>query len=343
MKKFWISLILVTIAYTGYWAYGQYQSIFKANVNAQGAAEVYVEIPTGTNYESLLEILKEGNILIDFESFEWLAEFRNLPKHVYAGRYKLASGTSNYKLINILRSGAQEPVKFVLQSTRTREVIASRVSKQIEGDSASISRLLYNRDKLREHGLGPDTWMTVFIPNTYELYWNTSAEQFLERMVKEHKRFWNEERMAKANKLNLTTEEVSTLASIVQQETVMEDEQATIAGVYLNRIRLGMKLDADPTLIFAVGDFSITRVLNEHKEIDSPYNTYIYAGLPPGPICIPTISNIDAVLKDERHKYIYFCAKEDFSGYHNFARTLGQHQVNAAKFRRELNRRRIWN
>ena len=285
MQKFWISLILVTIAYICYWAYGQYQSVFKANVNAQGAAEVYVEIPTGTNYESLLEILKEGNILIDFESFEWLAEFRNLPKHVHAGRYKLSSGTSNYKLINILRSGAQEPVKFVLQSTRTREMIASRVSKQIEGDSVSISRLLYNRDKLREHGLGPDTWMTVFIPNTYELYWNTSAEQFLERMVKEHKRFWNEERMAKANKLNLTTEEVSTLASIVQQETVMEDEQATIAGVYLNRIRLGMKLDADPTLIFAVGDFSITRVLNEHKEIDSPYNTYIYAGLPPGPIC----------------------------------------------------------
>ena len=205
MKKFWISLILVTIAYIGYWAYGQYQSVFKANVNAHESTEVYVEIPTGTNYESLLEILKEGNILIDFESFEWLAEFRNLPKHVHAGRYKLSSGTSNYKLINILRSGAQEPVKFVLQSTRTREMIASRVSKQIEGDSVSISRLLYNRDKLREHGLGPDTWMTVFIPNTYELYWNTSAEQFLERMVKEHKRFWNEERMAKANKLNLTT------------------------------------------------------------------------------------------------------------------------------------------
>jgi len=335
--------MLMIIAFAGYWLHGQYQSIFKGNVNIDGEEELYVEIPTGTNYQGLLAILKEDNVLIDPESFEWIAGIRNLPKHVHAGRYRILSGTSNYELINIFRSGAQQPVKLVLQPTRTREMVASRVSKQIEADSISISRLLYDRDKLMEHGLGPDSWMTVFVPNTYELYWNTSAEQFLERMVTEHERFWNEERMAKARKLNLTTKEVSTLASIVQQETVKKDEQPTIAGVYLNRIRLGMKLDADPTLIFAVGDFSITRVLNEHKEIDSPYNTYKYAGLPPGPICIPTISNIDAVLKDERHKYIYFCAREDFSGYHNFARTLGQHQVNAARFRRELNRRRIWN
>ena len=333
----------MTIACVGYWLYGQYQSIFKGNVNIDGEEELYVEIPTGTNYQGLLEILEDGNVLMDLESFEWIADIRNLPKHVHAGRYRILPGTSNYELINIFRSGAQQPVKLVLQPTRTREMVAARVSRQIEADSISISRLLYDRDMLMEYGLGLDTWMTVLIPNTYELYWNTSAEQFLKRMVTEHERFWNEERMAKARKLNLTTEEVSTLASIVQQETVKKDEQATIAGVYLNRIRLGMKLDADPTLIFAVGDFTITRVLNEHKGIDSPYNTYKYAGLPPGPICIPTISNIDAVLKDERHKYIYFCAREDFSGYHNFARTLGQHQINAARFRRELNRRRIWN
>jgi len=342
MRKFWIALLFLLGCFGAYWAYGKYQSIFTSNVKANDAAQVYLTVPTGSTYDNLLNRMEESSILLDFESFKWIAELRNLPKHVYPGRYKIPDGTSNYKLINILRSGAQEPIQLVLQSTRTRAVIASRVSKQIEADSISIRDVLYDNDLLAEYGLNRETWMTVFIPNTYELYWNTSAEQFLARMVKEHQRFWNKERLAKADKLNLTTREVSTLASIVQQETVKKDEQAKVAGVYLNRIRMGMKLDADPTLIFAVGDFTITRVLNEHKKINSPYNTYKHAGLPPGPICIPTISNIDAVLKDERHKYIYFCAKEDFSGYHNFARTLGQHQVNAAKFRRELNRRKIW-
>jgi len=343
MRKLWMALFILLTGYAAYWTYGKYQSIFTANVKAKDGAQVYLTIPTGSNYDSLLKRLAESSFLLDFESFKWIAKLRNLPKHVYPGRYKIPDGTSNYKLINLLRSGAQEPIQLVLQSTRTREVIASRVSKQIEADSSSIVDALYDNELLAEFGLNKDTWMTVFVPNTYELYWNTSAVQFLERMVKEHRRFWNEDRKAKADKLNLSMREISTLASIVQQETVKKDEQAKVAGVYLNRIRMGMKLDADPTLIFAVGDFTITRVLNLHKEIDSPYNTYKHAGLPPGPICIPTISNIDAVLKDERHKYIYFCAKEDFSGYHNFARTLGQHQVNAARFRRELNRRKIWN
>ena len=343
MKKFIIFFVLVVFALAGYWAYGHYQSIFRSNVVANNGDPFYLEIPTGSDYEQLLSLLKRKALLKDFDSFIWIADLRKLPNHVHAGRYRIPEGTSNYKLINILRSGAQEPIQLILQATRTREMIASRVSRQIEADSASIARLLYDSEYLSQYDLAPETWMTIFIPNTYELYWNTTAEQFIERMIKEHGRFWNEDRMAKANRLNLTTAEVATLASIVQQETAKVDEQATVAGVYLNRIRMGMKLDADPTLIFAVGDFTITRVLNEHKLIDSPYNTYIHAGLPPGPICIPTISNIDAVLRDERHKYVYFCAKEDFSGYHNFARTLGQHQINAAKFRRELNRRRIYN
>ena len=343
MRKFWFSLALIIVAYGAYWGYSRYVSIFNPNVKSNNGDELFLEIPTGTDYVQLLKILKEREILIDFDSFKWIAGIRNLPRHVHPGRYRIPLTASNYRLINILRSGAQEPIQLVLQSTRSREMIASRVSKQIEADSLSIVRLLYDIEELKEYDLNANTWMTIFVPNTYELYWNTSAPQFMDRMLKEYRRFWNAERLEKADKLNLTPIEIATLASIVQQETIKEDEQATVAGVYLNRIRIGMKLDADPTLIFAAGDFTITRVLNEHKKIDSPYNTYIHRGLPPGPICIPTISNIDAVLKNERHKYIYFCAKEDFSGYHNFARTLGQHQVNAAKFRRELNRRKIWN
>lgn len=343
MKKFGISLVVIIIFGGTYWGYTQYLSVFASNVTFEGSESVYIEIPTGSDFEDLLDLLERQSILNDFESFQWIAEWRNLPKHVYPGRYRIPQGASNYELINMLRSGSQEPINLVLASTRSREVIASRVSRQIEADSSAIATLLYDLDKLAQYGLNADSWMTVFIPNTYELYWNTSAEQFMERMKKEHDRFWNSERKAKADKLKLTTREVSTLASIVQQETVKVDEQAKIAGVYLNRIRRGMYLGADPTLIFALGDFTITRVLNEHKLVDSPYNTYTHLGLPPGPICIPAISNIDAVLQDERHKFLYFCAKPDFSGYHNFARTLGQHQVNAAKFRRELNRRRIYN
>lgn len=343
MKKFWISVFSLLIIGGAYWSYKQYQSVFAPNVNIESGSKRYLNIPTGTDFESLLVLLDKHSILLDFESFEWIAHIRNLPKHVNAGRYRIESGISNYELINMLRSGAQEPVQLVLQSTRTREMIASRVSSQIEADSASIIRLLYDQDKLNNYGVNADTWMTIFIPNTYEFYWNTSAEQFMERMVKEHERFWRGERQIKADKLKLTRTEVSTLASIVQQETAQLDEQAKIAGVYLNRIRRRMFLGADPTLIFAIGDFTITRVLNEHKLIDSPYNTYTNLGLPPGPICIPTISNIDAVLKDERHKFLYFCAKPDFSGYHNFARTFRQHQINARMFRRELNRRKIWN
>jgi UPF0755 protein len=176
----------------------------------------------------------------------------------------------------------------------------------------------------------------MFIPNTYEFYWNTSAEKFVEKMAEEYKNFWNEDRKAKAEKMGLTQSEVSTLASIVEQETQKNDEKARIAGVYINRINIGMPLQADPTVVFAVGDFTIKRVLNSHLRIDSPYNTYLYAGLPPGPICIPSVSSIDGVLNYEKHNYLYFCAKEDFSGYSNFASTLSQHNVNAQKYHRAL-------
>jgi UPF0755 protein len=202
--------------------------------------------------------------------------------------------------------------------------------------------MLSSYDFASKYGFNEQTIMTMFIPNTYEFYWNTSADEFFERMADEYKKFWTDERKQKAKNIGLSQSEVSILASIVELETQKKDERPTVAGVYINRLKKKMLLQADPTVVFALGDFTINRVLKIHLETDSPYNTYKYSGLPPGPIYLPSISSIDAVLNFENHDYIYFCAKEDFSGYHNFAKTLAQHNENARKFQQALNKRKIW-
>jgi UPF0755 protein len=249
---------------------------------------------------------------------------------------------SNNELVNLLRSGVQEPIKLVFNEARTKNDFIDVISKQIEADKDELQKLINDDTYLNDLGVNSKNVLTLFIPNTYQVYWNTSAKQFIERMAKENEKFWTKNRIQKAQKLNLTKAEVSTLASIVQQESRVVDEQPIIAGVYLNRLKKGMRLQADPTVIFAIGDFTIKRVLNVHLEYDSPYNTYKYAGLPPGPICISYSTTIDAVLNRKAHNYIYFCAKEDFSGRHNFAANIAQHDINAAKFRRALNARKIF-
>jgi UPF0755 protein len=276
------------------------------------------------------------------QSFDWLAGMKKYPQKVKPGRYRLKDGMSNNALINMLRSGAQEPVKLVLFGIRKKEELAGRVAKKLEADSIAMLDALNHPVQLQKLGLTPESVLTLFIPNTYELYWNTSPEEFLHRMAKEYKNFWTADRKQKAAALGLSQTEVSVLASIVQSETNQPDDKPIIAGVYLNRLHCNMPLEADPTLVWAMNDFSIKRVLNEHKRIESPYNTYKYAGLPPGPITLPTMESLDAVLNAPTHKYIYFCAKEDFSGYSNFAETLKQHMENARKYQRELSRRGIY-
>ena len=202
----------------------------------------------------------------------------------------------------------------------------------IEADSADIAALLKDEETAKKYGFNKQTFCSMFIPNTYEFWWNTSAEEFVQRMADEYKKFWNDDRKAKANELGLSQSQVSTLASIVESETQKNDEKARIAGVYINRLKKDWLLQADPTVVFAAGDFTIKRILNKHLEINSPYNTYKYKGLPPGPICIPSTTSIDAVLNYEHHNYMYFCAKEDFSGYHNFATTNAQHEANARRY-----------
>jgi UPF0755 protein len=303
--------------------------------------KTYLFISTGSGYADVVSALQAGGFIKDVKSFESAARQMNYPERVKPGRYKLKPDMGNRELIALLRSGAQEPVRLVIRNHRTIQELAGAVSRKIEADSASIVFLLKDRFLLANEGLKPEEALGVFIPNTYEFYWNTSAEEFFRRMVKESKKFWTENRKQKAEKQGLTAIQAVIIASIVDKETNKNDEKPRIAGVYLNRFRKGWKLEADPTLVFAVGDFSIRRVLDIHKEVDSPYNTYLYTGLPPGPICIPSISSIDAVLNAEQHDFMFFCARADFSGYHAFARTYQQHLVNARLFQKEMNRRGI--
>ena len=282
------------------------------------------------------------DFIIHRKNFEIWAEWKKLPEYFKTGHYNLDNNMSNNALINMLLAGNQTPVKVVINKERLPQNMASRLSKQLEVDSSAIMKLLSDSLFLSKYGLNTKTSMVIFVPNTYEMYWNISAENLIKRVVNEYNNFWNETRKAKAISMGMSISEIVTLASIVEEETNKNDEKSRIAGVYINRIKHGWLLQADPTLKFAIGDFTIKRVLNEHKKAESPYNTYKYLGIPPGPICSPSISSIDAVLNYENHKYMFFCAKEDFSGYHNFARTSAQHIANARKYQQALNNRRIF-
>ncbi len=342
MKKLILFLSILIFIALGIYAYVSYKKISSANVVLNSPNDKYLYIPTGSSFDDVVNILKKTNRIKNSKSFEWVAELKKYKNKVKPGRYLLKNNMSNEELVNLLRSGEQAPVRLTFNNIRTIEQLAGKVSKYIEADSLSIVNLLRDKDFVKKYGFNQYTIISLFIPNTYEFYWNTSAEEFIAKMAKEYKKFWTQERKNKAKKIGLSQSEVSTLASIVESETLKNDEKPIVAGVYINRLKRGIPLQADPTVIFAVGDFSIKRVLKKHLEINSPYNTYKYKGLPPGPIRIPSASSIDAVLNYKHHNYLYFCAKEDFSGYHNFAKTLRQHNANARKYQRALNKRRIY-
>ena len=237
----------------------------------------------------------------------------------------------------MLRSGRQEPINLTFNNIRTKLQLANRIAEQLECNSAELLELLDNDSFAIQYGFNSENILCMFIPNTYQFYWNTSAKKFIERMYKEYQTFWDPSRRLICQNMSLSPIEVSILASIVEEENHLSAEQATIAGLYINRLHQDMPLESDPTLKFALGDFNIKRVLNKDKLIDSPYNTYLYKGLPPGPIRIPAPTAIDAVLHYEHHNYLFMCAKEDFSGYHNFAVTLAQHNRNANRYHQALN------
>lgn len=328
-----IGLLIVIALVIGY---RLFQTVMKPSVRTPEGKSFSLYVPTGASYDQVLDSLKRHDLIGDLHGFEWLAQKKSYPEHIHPGHYLLKNGMSNNQLINMLTGGLQTPVKVTFNNMRDVKMLAGRISQQIEADSLSIVSLLSNPDSLNTMGFNTKTIPALFLPNTYEFYWNTSAKKFVDKMHQEYDKFWNAERLDKAKAIGLTPIQVSTLASIVDKETNKTDEMARIAGVYLNRLRDGWLLQADPTLVFAVGDFELKRVLNIHKEVESPYNTYKYAGLPPGPICIPSLASINAVLNPEKHNYYYFCAKEDFSGYHNFAKTLSEHTRNAERYQRAL-------
>jgi len=339
LKKILIGIVLlgliISIA-----AYSKYKQVFDPNV-PEVLNDPFLYIPTGTNFEGLVNILNDQKLISEEESFRWVAEVMSFSEaKMRSGRFQVEPGWSNRALIKHLRSGKQATVKVVLNNERLPEDVASKVSKIIEADSSSIDQLLRDKAFLAKHNHTPETVMSVFIPNTYDFFWNQNAEDFFTKMLKEHEKFWSKKgRIKKAKDLGLSPEEVYTLASIVQRETNQKDEKPIIAGLYLNRLKKGMLLQADPTVVFALRQFDLRRVLFKHLEYDSPYNTYMYKGLPPGPISMADISSIDAVLNPEDHNYIFFCAKGDGTGYHAFAKNLSGHNANAARYRKNLKAR----
>ena len=332
-----VILLVFALAF-GYWLY---KTVMSPNVHTADGKDVELFIPTGSDYEQMKAILSEAHCIVNEKSFNWVAQKKELPANVHPGHYVLKNGMNNNQLVNMLRGGLQTPVKVKFNNIRDVDQLAGRIATQIEADSASIANVLHNQDYINQLGFNKYTIPALFLPDTYEFYWNTDAEGFVVRMFQEYNKFWTKERKQQAQAKGLTPIQVSILASIVNKETNMTDEMPRVAGVYINRLRNNWLLQADPTLIFAWNDFSIRRVLDRHKEIESPYNTYKYVGLPPGPICIPSIAAVKAVLNAEYHHYFYFCAKEDFSGYHNFAKTLSEHNRNAVRYQQALNQRGI--
>lgn len=342
LKRFILTIVLLVFLVGGYLAWNVYQRIYAPNVSLDDS-NVEFFIHSDWSYEEVRTALEENGWLDDVSSFDWVAERKTYPELVKPGRYILFDGMNNNQLVDLLRSGEQEPIQLVLRSVRTKTELAGLVDNYIEADSAEIMAFLDNDARCSQYGFNRQTIFSMFLPNTYEFYWNTSSDEFVERMAREYKRYWTDERKAKASALGLSQSQVATLASIVQAEqSAHPDERPVVAGLYLNRLRKGMRLESDPTLIHALGDFTIKRVLNVHKEVESPYNTYKYAGLPPGPILLPELSSLDAVLNAESHSYLFMCAKEDFSGYHNFASNYREHVNNANRYRRELNKRNIY-
>jgi UPF0755 protein len=315
--------------------------IYGQHINP-GGKTLSLYIPTGSTYEQVFDSINSKIKIKNQQIFKFLAEKKKYPSNIKPGRYVISGNTSYVGLLNILRSGRQEPVNVTFNHIRTLSDIAGKVGNQIEADSSRIISFLNETANYQSYGFRKENIISVFIPDTYEFYWNTSAGVFFSRMLKEYRKFWSDERLSKAKKMNLTPVEVSILASIIDDEAAKSVEKPRIAGVYLNRLRKGIPLQADPTIKFALNDFTITRILNKQLKFDSPYNTYKHTGLPPGPIGCPTIEGIDAVLNAEKHDYLFFAAKSDFSGYHNFSRTLEEHNRFAAIYQKELDKRKIF-
>ncbi len=301
----------------------------------------YIYIDRDDTKDSVMYKVEKSVQPKQMEGFKLACQLLRYGSNIRPGCYKVGSSTSAMQLARNLRSGAQSPIMLTIPNVRTTKQLAAKISKQLATDSATFATAFLNEELCKNIGYTTATLPALFIANTYEVYWTITPEQLLERMQKEYKNFWTTARQKKAKAAGLTELEAITLASIVDQETANDAEKPDIAGLYLNRLKKGMLLQADPTVKFALQEFGLRRILNKHLTVDSPYNTYKYKGLPPGPIAIPAQSSIEAVLNHAHNDYLYMCAKEDFSGTHNFAVTYSEHLRNAARYTKALNERNI--
>lgn len=315
---------------------------YKAPNTSFKSEREFLLIPTGTTFEGLLVLVEQQGFVKNTESFRKAALQLELDDHLKPGRYKIEKDMNNLDMVRLLRSGRQTPVNVVINKFRSRGDFAAAISRKLELDSTVLLIALNDDVYMSRFGLNSQTAMALFIPNTYEFYWNTDVDKFFKRMSEEYTKFWNDDRMRKAAKLDLEPYEVTTLASIVEEETNAEVEKPVIASVYLNRLKKGMMLQADPTVKFAIGDFSIRRITKKHTAVQSPYNTYARVGLPPGPICTPSVKSIDAVLNPDSSDYLFFCADPERPGLHVFASTWQEHQKNAARYHHYLNQLSIF-
>jgi UPF0755 protein len=332
-----LGLLLVIGSVLGY---SFYNKIYKPNTVEEG----YLYIPTNSDFKEVENLIRP--FLKHVKPFAWVAKKLNYSDAIKPGKYKISEGMSNLELVRMLRSGRQATVNLSFNNQDTFEKLAGRISEQIEADSFSLFKSFTEGAFLNKAGFNSANAIGMYIPNSYEFYWNTNAEKFRAKMLNEYNKFWSSERIEKAKKINLTKNEVITLASIVQKETASVSERPIVAKLYLNRLASGWPLQADPTIIFAIkaklgNDMVIKRVFSKDLEIDSPYNTYKNPGLPPGPISMPDISSIEAVLNPSSHDYYYMCASVTSFGTHEFAKTLDQHNRNAAKYRLWINKQGV--
>ncbi len=340
MKKKIIIVIVAILLIGGAFAYSYYNKIFNKNVTES----TFIYIPSNTDFNKVSALITP--YLKDNSSFIWVAEKKNYPNKIRSGKFKIVKGMNNNELVDHLRGGEPETVKLTFNNQDRIDNLAGRIAEQIEADSISLLNAMNDVSFLEKNNFDANTAVAMYIPNSYEFYWNTSAIQFRDKILKEYKRFWNKDRIEKAKKQNLTPLQTITLASIVQKETSTVAERPKVAGLYLNRLKDFWPLQADPTIIYAIKqkygqDTEIKRVLNKDLTIDSPYNTYTNFGLPPGPIGMPDISSIEAILNPANHQYYYMCASVENIGQHEFAKTLSQHNVNARKYQNWINKQGI--
>ena len=330
----WLFVILILAGvFTGLKVFGPNTGSFREGE--------YLYIRTGTTYEQLIRTLDGEGFVRNINSFDFLARQADYPDRVKAGKYHIKKGMSNFDILRMLRSGRQTPLKLVLGKLRTKKDFIRLVSSRLEADSLVLGQILQDNVYLAQFGLDSNTALCAVLPDTYEFWWNTNADKAFRKIAGYYVKYWTPERKEKARALGLSPQEVTILASIVEEETNYQAEKPTIASVYINRLNKGMRLQADPTARYAYGDFTVRRITSSITGLASPYNTYYTTGLPPGPICTPTAKTIEAVLQAPSTDYIYFCAREDFSGSHRFAATYAEHMRNASLYQQALNKRGI--